>query len=362
MARRRRIEAPSAEELARIDSEGVAPRPGPMAPIAQIAGEAASLGSALDPEAEAERAEAAALRRLRAEGWEVREIAMAEIRTDAMTRDRMGMDPEALEELRASIRANGLRLPIEVSQRNPEGYDLISGLRRLTAMRDVAGQGGTIRALVRPARDEAATLGAMVEENEVRVNLTSYERGRTASVAVQDGVFPDLDTAVATLFAAASKAKRSKVRSFARLHEELGDLLTFPQALSERQCLRLAGALKAGQGAALRRALGAGPAADAAAEWALLDAAVRRAEAPRPDAPVAGRAAPRGGDAVPLGGGRSMRHVEDRSGHAIRFEGPDVDAAMIRAVMREIRRRFDPDDRDRDADRADPEKSSDNRG
>jgi ParB family chromosome partitioning protein len=343
MARRKRIEAPSAEELARIDEEGRVARPSGLAPIAQVAGEAAALGSALDPEAEAERLEAATLRRLRREGWEVRAIPMARVRTDGMTRDRMVLDPDAMEELRSSIRTNGLRMPIEVSQRNRadgEGeYDLISGLRRLTAMRDLEGPAGAIRALSRPEQAPAARLGAMIEENEVRANLSSYERGRAAALAVQDGLFRDLDEAVNVLFAQASKAKRSKVRSFALLHEELGDLLAFPEALSERQCLRLAAALKAGQGSRLRTALGGAPGADAAAEWALLQAAFQPdVTVDRPAEPTQRR---RRRAAVPLPGDRFMRHVVDASGHAIGFGGPGVDDALIEAVMEEIGRVLD---------------------
>ncbi|WP_311199555.1 hypothetical protein [Phaeobacter inhibens] len=48
------------------------------------------------------------------------------------------------------------------------------------------------------------------------------------------------------LFGAASKAKRSKVRSFAAVHEGLGDLLRYPNALSEKAGLKLAAALRSG--------------------------------------------------------------------------------------------------------------------
>jgi ParB family chromosome partitioning protein len=347
MARRKRIEAPDADALAKIDAEGAPARGGPRIPIAQVAGEAAALGSGLDAEREVERAEAETLRRLRRDGWEVRELPVAQIRTDAMTRDRMALDPEAMEELRASIRANGLRLPIEVSQRNPgEGYDLVSGLRRLTAVRDLMGPEATIRALVRPFGTGAAALGAMVEENEIRVNLTSYERGRTVALAVQEGLFPDIDAASATLFAAASKAKRSKVRSFARLHEELGDLLSFPQALSERQCLKLAAALKAGQGGALRRALETGQGTGPDEEWALLEAALRDAEAIAGPGRAEGRPArgrrraPQTYDPswIPLANDRFIYRQVDAKGHAIRFHGPHVDNELIEAVMLEIQR------------------------
>jgi ParB family chromosome partitioning protein len=360
MARRRRIEAPTPEELARIEGadrgDGFAAKPSAMAPIARVAGEAAALGSALDPEAEAARArdrrEAAELRRLRAEGWEVREIPIDAVRTDAMPRDRMSLDPEAMEELRASIRQSGLRMPIEVSLRNPEAgapegaetYDLLSGFRRLSAMRDVAGAGGTVRALVRPARAAAARLAAMIEENEIRAGLSSYERGRAAALAVEAGVFANIEAAVDALFAAASKAKRSKVRSFARLHEELGDLLAFPQSLSERQCLRLAAALKSGAGRELRAALGTGLGTDPEGEWALLEEVLRPLERPPAAGPRARRARapalPEGYDPawIPLARDRFIHRDHDRKGHMIRFVGPHIDGELIEEVMREIER------------------------
>jgi ParB family chromosome partitioning protein len=354
MARRRRIEAPSDEDLARIDAEtgqgGFAAKPS-LAPIAQIAAETAAAASPLDDAAQVDRArdrtDAEALRRARAEGWEVRELPLAEIATDAMPRDRMMLDAEAMEELRASLRSSGLRLPIEVAPRADGGYDLISGYRRLTAMRDVVGPGGTIRAFLRPAPDGADALAAMVEENEIRADLSSYERGRTAAMAVADGVFPDLETAVDRLFAAASKAKRSKVRSFARVHEELGDLLSFPHGLSERRCLRLAAALKAGQGRPLREALGTGQGVDPGSEWALLEAVLDELERAEPRMPARpgtrrrGEVKPTEGR-IELANGMAIVHETDARGHVLRFEGKVVDTTLVRTVMEEIERLLGP--------------------
>ncbi|CTQ48077.1 ParB/RepB/Spo0J family partition protein [Jannaschia donghaensis] len=350
MARRRDIAAPTAEELAKLDREtaegGFAAKPR-MVPMAQVAAEAAAEASPVSVEQQEkqarDRADAETLRRARAEGWEVRELPIAQIHTDGMSRDRMEMAEAPLEELRSSIRANGMRTPIEVTRRGGEAeiYDLISGFRRLTAMRDVAGADGTIRAFVRPPRSAPETVVAMVEENEIRADLSSYERGRAAVIAVQDGAFDTLEEAVNTLFAAASKAKRSKVRSFALLHEELGDMLVFPNALSERQCLRLAAAIKAGQGGALRRALAPGLGTDAEREWAELLRALTtlegEARTPRRTGGEPGRpreVKPKRGY-VALAKGRAIRHVHDAKGHAIRFEGP-VDSVLIDAVMERI--------------------------
>ena len=208
-------------------------------------------------------------------------------------------------------------------------------------MRDVAGADGLIRAFVRPPRSAPDALVAMVEENEVRADLSSYERGRAAVLAVHDGAFPTLEAAVDAMFATASKAKRSKVRSFALLHEELGDMLVFPHALSERQCLRLAGAIKAGQGGALRAALAPGLGTEPEREWAELLRALTGLEAaartPRRTAGEPGKARevkPKRGY-IALANGRGLRHVHDAKGHALRFEGP-VDTILIDDVMRQI--------------------------
>lgn len=352
MARRRIVDLPDEADLERIDKEtadgGFAAKPA-RAPIAQIAAEAAALSPALSPDDEAarnrDRADAQALRDARAAGWEVRAIPVAEVHVDAASRDRIAMEAEAMDELRASIRAHGLRTPIEVSPRNHgEGYDLISGLRRLTATADVMGPGATIRAFVRPLRGPADTFVAMVEENEIRANLTVYERGRAAVIAVQDGAFATIGEAVDSLFGSSSKTKRSKVRSFAIVHEELGDLLQHPRALNERQCLQLSAGIKAGAGPQLRDALESGEGRGPREEWAALAAALPTTRDTRPTAggfrseTADEKPAVRRDGTVDLGEGRSARAVVDGLGrHSILLEGP-VDPLFVSELMERLRR------------------------
>ena len=85
----------------------------------------------------------------------------------------------------------------------------------------------------------------MVEENEIRANLSFYERARIADQAAEKGVFPTAEIAVRELFRHASRAKRSKILSFLRLYRALDGLLKFPTALSERQGLAVVKALEA---------------------------------------------------------------------------------------------------------------------
>jgi len=284
MAKRRRLTAPDAEALQELET-GFAAKPTgglgletkSMAPIAKVAGEAAAMAEHGDRVENAKnKADAEALQAARAGGLLAQEIAIAQIDIDYVSRDRVVQDAEAMEELTASIRANGLRTPIEVVQ-TADGYGLISGWRRLAALRDLSVD--RVKAFVREAQDSAEVYLNMVEENEIRADLSHYERGRIAVVAVGQGVYADVAEAVNHLFASASKAKRSKVRSFAVIHEALGDLLQFPTELTEKAGLKLAKALREGDLKPFRAALAEDTANDASGEWRALEGVVLAAEA-----------------------------------------------------------------------------------
>jgi ParB family chromosome partitioning protein len=351
MAKRRRLEAPDTAELANLEA-GFAAKPVPdrmgiSAPIAQVAGEIARGSVPLAPEARASMAGTSAAaeswRAAEAEGRVLRDLALDAIETDHLVRDRMVMEPVELEELKASIRASGMRLPVEVIALDAGRYGLISGLRRVTVLRQLhaedPGRWPTVRALIRPAAEAGDTYAAMVEENEQRAQLTPYERGRIAVVATAQGAFGSVEAAVEAIFAPASKAKRSKIRSFALVHEELGDLLAFPTALSERNGLRLAGALRQGQSAALRQTLSAAEPASAEAEWAVVEPAVRQAE-------MAGRPAERGGRpksrpepaGEPLAEGLLLECVRHGDGFSLRLRGTAADSVLMDRLAEELRK------------------------
>lgn len=296
MAKRRRLIAPDATELQELE-EGFAAKPSANPfetksappPIAQVAAEAASLNSMASVTDRVtlakDQGDAARWRAAESDGLVAQLIAIDAIDQDFIRRDRLVEDVEAMAELEASIAANGLRAPIEVAK-TETGYGLISGFRRLQAYRALAGQNaarfGQIPAFVRAAGAGRMAYVSMVEENEVRANLSHYERGRIAVLAVGQGVFSSVEVAVDVLFAAASKAKRSKVRSFAAVHEALGDLLQFPTGLTEKAGLALAAAVRDGGQARLRAALAGADSQDAKAEWAVLQEALKtHSTAPR---------------------------------------------------------------------------------
>lgn len=368
MAKRRRLEAPAPEDLARM-AEGFAAKPvmadfglNAIPPIAQIAGEAARAALPYSPDQRLamvqDGEDAAAWRQARQDGRVMLDLPLDAIDASHLMRDRIVVDSADLEELAASIKTNGLRLPIEVMPVADGSYGLISGWRRLAVFRMLQATDGPawshIRALVRDPVEAPVLYTAMVEENELRAQISPYERGRIAVVAGELGAFADTDAAIATIFAAASKAKRSKIRSFALVHAELGDMLQSPTDMSERNGLRLAHALREGFGPQLRHALIKTPLADtpgaAVAEWALLEPIVAAAEAVErvSGAAVINRGGrPRNTPAKPiapsehLASGITMERVTHEDGFSIRLRGGGVNATMIDDVMATLRRQLE---------------------
>ncbi len=357
MAKRRKLEAPSAEDLNRIEAElaeGPGPRRSPAAPIAQVAAESAGAFDPRPAEARAvdarDRADAARLRDAEGRGLVLLEVPVEEIDADALVRDRLVLDADEMEELKTSIAANGLRLPVEIFRPSGSGshrYGLLSGYRRLKAVRDLKALTGDakfdkIKAVIRDPEAMGGTFAAMVEENEIRASLSQYERGRIAVIAAQQGAFASAEEAVAALFPAASKAKRSKIRSFALIFEELGDMLTFPDLIKEKDGLRLAAALRDGAEVRLREALAEGVADTPTDEAALIDYALARVDPPQGDPARGGR--PRKspeGRSVALSSGITLQLAEDGQGWLIRLKGRRVSRALVETAMNELERLLD---------------------
>ena len=160
MAKRRKLEAPDAAELAALE-EGFAAKPVPdrfgitVPPIASVVAEAARLSEPGTPEqrvkAARDASDAGAWREAVEQGRVVENLPLAAIALDHIVRDRMSVSREEMEELKTSLRTSGQRLPVEVVPVGDGRYGLISGWRRVTALRELAEQGGvqTVRAIVR---------------------------------------------------------------------------------------------------------------------------------------------------------------------------------------------------------------------
>ena len=352
MAKRKRLVAPKTEELEELEAgfvakpslnpfEGAASTP----PIAQVAAEAAALNgmaAVTDRVALAQdQTDAARWRDAQGAGLIAEMLPLDQIDADYIRRDRMVEDEEAMAELLESLRAHGLRTPIEVT-REGDGFGLISGFRRLDAYRRLSQNDdrfASIPAFIREAGSGQGAYVSMVEENELRSNLSPYERGRIAVLAVGQGVFETTEAAVDVLFAAASKAKRSKVRSFAMVHEALGDLLQYPVALSEKAGLKLASALKGGAQAKLRQALAEAEVFDPKTEWSVLEDAMNAAPPEEPSPNKGGRPKQvRPLKPVKLAGGGTVQAELSQEEVRVRIRIPGISEEDAQELVNQIAR------------------------
>ena len=186
---------------------------------------------------------------------QIHHIPLAAISAHAFLRDRTAPDPAAQADLLHSILADGLRQPIELVELS-EPFDgcthaLVSGMRRLTALREIARMNGTANTATAPATLRAPTtmteiLRDIASENEQRAQVSMFEKGRFLNAAVDQGHLPNLDAAIAQLFPGQNRNKTFRLRSAAEVAQALDGQLSTPEALSQAQIEALATALRRG--------------------------------------------------------------------------------------------------------------------
>ncbi|MAQ45139.1 MAG: nuclease [Confluentimicrobium sp.] len=327
------------------------PAPRSRAPIADVAGET-SASAALS-----ELSQEVAQRR--AEGRMVERLPLLQVDAAHLVRDRLTADAEELQALTDSLRDRGQQTPIEVVDRGESArprYGLIAGWRRMAALLQLSGEAGeapqdaTVLAVIRSPKTASDAYLAMVEENEIRADLSYYERARIVLKSVEQGVHLSQKEALTTLFKHVSRAKRSKIKSFVPVVAALDGVLRFPTALSEKAGLDLARYLAADQGHAARLITRLQDAAPASAEEELALIAAETgspamAPAADPDIPVetvpvtgvsvSNPPAPPRQPAAPRAQNRETEsraavHADFEPDHGIiRLSGPGVDAAFL---------------------------------
>jgi len=324
MAKRKRL---TPANPAFLGAESTTPAP-MRAPIADVARETSATAAAEEL--------ARTLTEAREEGRMVVRVPLASVQLDHLVRDRVVADDEDMATLKASIAARGQQTPVELVDLGDGRHGLISGWRRMKALAALHAETGEDRfaqvaGLFRRPAERADAYLAMVEENEIRVGLSYFERARIVAKAVEQGVFDSDRAALQALFAAASRAKRSKIGSFLPLVRAFDGALRFPHALSERQGLALSRALAEDTGLADRvlHALAAAARETPEAETAAIEAAMaplageRARGAAKPAPPeTPGAAKPRAINVV-----TGIRLSEDARGRIV-LEGARVDAAL----------------------------------
>ncbi|WP_425101815.1 ParB/RepB/Spo0J family partition protein [Tropicibacter sp. S64] len=178
---------------------------------------------------------------LKRQGFVVERLPLHSIDTRLLVRDRspIAQDDEEMEELKASIRDVGLSNPIRVIALPHGRYELVQGMRRLTAYALLLTETederfNRIPAIV-GAQDDSLedTYRRMVDENLVRKDISFAEMASLARMYASEpeNGCPDVDTAVKVLFKSATYTKRSYIRAFATLLMKLDKVLAHPLAI-----------------------------------------------------------------------------------------------------------------------------------
>lgn len=263
---------------------------------------------------------------------DIHHLPLTDIDADALPRDRTALDDTDLSDLTLSIAAHGLRMPIEVfPATGPKPWGLISGFRRLAAHREL--KLDTIAAFIRQPADIPAALAAMIEENEIRADITPWDRASIVLTAVDEGHFDTIDAALPRLFPTYDRFRQTRLRAIAEVVAHFGDhALTDPRSLSQQKLTRLATALRAGMGDTMLVALRESSDRSPATQWSLLQAicedAEAEAKAPRlhykPNRP---RHHARVRDAL------TVRRERTKDGWTLRFTGRDAKGPLMEDIM-----------------------------
>lgn len=278
---------------------------------------------------------------------QITEIPTASIDAEALPRDRFHTDAEAMATLTRSILFDGLRQPIEVFALDgcpPCDWGLISGHRRLSVYRSLAalranGDYTTIPAFIRQPASIPAAMAAMVTENEVRADITPWEKATLILESVRLDYFATPDAALAALYPHATPTNRSRLRAVVSVVEAFGDVITQGPAYSLRQLLRISGALRAGFAPLLTTALTQHHEKSAATQWDLMQNILTEAELSLTE------------PQTPQTPGRPRRLLYPRSnliirrerlphGYRLTFTGEEAHGMMMESVLDQIERMY----------------------
>ncbi len=264
----------------------------------------------------------------------------------ALLRDRTALDATALADLAASIVRDGLRQPVEVwrlADPTPHHrYGLIAGLRRLTAHQHLARTNpafATIAAFLRTPADIPDAMAAMIAENEIRADLSPWERGLLLATAVAEGLFSTLDQAVAALHPTATRQKRARLRTLAMVAEEFEGCFATPERLTLEQIERLATCLRGGLTDLIHHILLQNRDAPLPTQWRTLIPTLTEAFTPDPD-PTSGKPT-RPRRMLQLKQGLTIRREKSRTGWSLHFTGPEArSGALIDDVIDKVEEWF----------------------
>jgi ParB family chromosome partitioning protein len=178
----------------------------------------------------------------------------------------------------------------------------------------------------------------MVEENEIRRDLSPWERAAIAVTARDNRVFPTIEEAVDGLYPSATRQKRAKLRNIAFLVHETDGILTDPEGLTESSLLRLHAAWTTGYGEVIEVALAETSRRDAPSQWEIIRPILAEAEAPQPVYTARDRAAGRPRRVGRPRPGLTLRRESTADGWIIHLTGRDATGLYVDRIFEEIER------------------------
>ena len=268
---------------------------------------------------------------------ELIEIPVDLIEMDALPRDRSQTDEEADKQLYMSILLDGLRQPIEV-WRKGERYGLIAGHRRLATFKDMATSSKLytkIPAFIRTPETVPQAMADMIAENEIRANISPWDRARIVVDACEEGIFQTPDEAVKALHPRADDRKRTRLRATVMVVETFRDTFPDPHSLSERKLLRLGATIRAGLADMALDAISRHRPKTTDEIWKLIAPIIDESEqvlagAPRLKQPYAPRRM------VQAHSGIHIRREYRPDGWALILTGPRADGVLAAQVLDEV--------------------------
>lgn len=185
--------------------------------------------------------------RLKKQGLIVDQIPLEDVVSEKLIRDRKEGPDAELQELKDSILAIGLSNPIRVEARPDGKFELVQGMRRLLAYRELWMESGLeaygkIPAGIIAAGDSTEDMyRRMVDENLIRKGISFAEMAELARAYAQDPATDctDADKAVTVLFGSAGYQKRSYIRGFVGLLNLLVGQAKFPEQIPRSLGLKL---------------------------------------------------------------------------------------------------------------------------
>ena len=272
----------------------------------------------------------------------------AQINAHALPRDRTTLGPQAMAALQTSIATTGLRMPIEVwlmtPPDQPPEYGLISGFRRLAAHHALAnlrqnGDFTSIPAFLRTPTTIPEAMALMIAENEVRADLSPWEKGRILVAANDQGVFPTIDAAIFALHPHATASQRHRLRMLASVVEAMDGTLTTPEGYSFRQLARLNAALHPDFADVIAAALQEHPDKSPTAQWQILLPILAEAETALQDpTPIQTPGRPR--RLLRPRPGLTIRRERTPNGWTLHFTGPEAKGMVMDTVLDEVERMY----------------------